>query len=191
MKILCFGDSNTYGYDPCSFLGSRYPTECRWTDLLGRILHCETINAGQNGREIPEREGEFREFEGLLDRQQPIDLLIILLGTNDLLQGNSPEAAAGRMEVFLNRIGLMKSRILLIAPPPMQHGEWVPDQALIHASMALNQEYKTLSERLGVAFADAGEWNIPLTFDGVHFTEEGHRAFAEGISNYLNKGDKI
>ena len=73
----------------------------------------------------------------------------------------------------------------------MQHGEWVPDQALIHASMALNQEYKTLSERLGVAFADAGEWNIPLTFDGVHFSEEGHRAFAEGISNYLNKGDKL
>ena len=73
----------------------------------------------------------------------------------------------------------------------MQRGEWVPNQALIDASVALSQEYKTLSERLGVAFADAGEWNIPLTFDGVHFTEEGHRIFAERLSNYLNKGDKI
>ena len=191
MTILCCGDSNTYGYDPCSFFGSRYPAEHRWVDRLAQELHCETINKGKNGREIPRRPQEFLEFERLLSENASVDLLIILLGTNDLLQGNSPEAVAARMEVFLNRIGLMKSRILLIAPPPMQHGEWVPDQALIHASMALNQEYKTLSERLGVAFADAGEWNIPLTFDGVHFTGEGHRAFAEEISNYLNKGDKL
>ena len=191
MKILCYGDSNTYGYDPCSFFGSRYPAEHRWVDRLAQERNCETINKGQNGREIPRRPQEFLEFERLLSENASVDLLIILLGTNDLLQGNSPEAVAARMEVFLNRIGLMKSRILLIAPPPMQHGEWVPDQAMIHASMALNQEYKTLSERLGVAFADAGEWNIPLTFDGVHFTEEGHRIFAERLSNYLNKGDKI
>ena len=55
--------------------------------------------------------------------------------------------------------------------------------------MALNRAYKALSQRLGVGFADAGEWNIPLTFDGVHFTEEGHNAFADGLINYLNKGE--
>ena len=112
-----------------------------------------------------------------------------MLGTNDLLQGNSPEAAARRMEDLLNRIHPKRFRTLLIAPPHLKRGEWVPDQALIHASLSLSQKYKGLSERLDVEFADAGEWNIPLTFDGVHFTEEGHRIFAERLSNYLNKGE--
>jgi lysophospholipase L1-like esterase len=71
----------------------------------------------------------------------------------------------------------------------MQRGEWVPTQTLIDASVALNYAYKSLSERIAVGFANAGEWNIPLTFDGVHFTEEGHKAFAVELANYLNKGE--
>ena len=64
-----------------------------------------------------------------------------------------------------------------------------PAQTLIDASTALNQSYKGLAGRLGIGFADAGAWNIPLAFDGVHFTEEGHRIFAEQIVNYRNKGE--
>ena len=187
MKILCFGDSNTYGYDPRSFFGSQYPAQHRWVDLLAQNLDCETVNAGENGREIPRREGELLRFDLMLTNQKPVDLLIIMLGSNDLLQGNSVEAVVKRMEAFLEHIDLHKSKILLIGPPPMQRGEWVPTQALIDASVFLNQEYKSLSERLDVGFVDAGKWNIPLTFDGVHFTEEGHKAFAEGLANYLTK----
>ena len=55
--------------------------------------------------------------------------------------------------------------------------------------MALAKQYQVLSERLGIRFADAGEWNIPLAYDGVHLTEEGHRAFAEGVIEYLHKGE--
>ena len=189
MKILCFGDSNTYGYDPHSFFGSQYPAQHRWVDLLARMLECKAVNVGENGREIPRREGELMRFDLMLANQKPVDLLVIMLGGNDLLQGNSGEAIAQRMEFFLEHIDLEKSKILLIGPPPMQRGEWVPTQTMIDASVALNHEYKALSERLGVRFADAREWNIPLTFDGVHFTEEGHKAFAEGLANYLNKGE--
>ena len=53
MKILCFGDSNTYGYDPRDFFASRYPAQDRWVDLLGNNLGCIVVNAGENGREIP------------------------------------------------------------------------------------------------------------------------------------------
>ena len=189
MKILCFGDSNTYGYDPRSFFGSQYPTQHRWVDLLAQKLGCKSVNAGENGREIPKRDGERMRFDLMLAKQKPVDLLIIMLGGNDLLQGNSVETVVKRMEAFLEHIDLNKSEILLIGSPPMQRGEWVPTQTLIDASVSLNQEYKALSQRLGVGFADAGEWNIPLTFDGVHFTEEGHKAFAEGLANYLNKGE--
>lgn len=189
MKILCFGDSNTYGYDPRSFFGSRYPEEYRWVDLLARKLNCTAVNAGENGREIPSRELEYARFHQLLARHKPVDRLLIMLGTNDLLQGNAPETVARRMAVFLESVDLDRSRILLLAPPPLAPGEWVTDQRLIDASAALSLQYNTLCRRLGVAFADAGAWHIPLAFDGVHFTQEGHRAFAEALEDYLNKGE--
>ena len=189
MKIVCFGDSNTYGYDPRSFFGSQYPAEHRWVDILARKLNCKVVNAGENGREIPRREGELMRFDLMLTNQKPVDLLMIMLGSNDLLQGNSVNAVAKRMEHFLEHVDLDRSKILLIAPPPMQLGEWVPSQHLIEASKDLNSEYRALSRRLGVGFADAGEWNIPLTFDGVHFTEEGHKVFAERLAACLDKGE--
>ena len=189
MKILCFGDSNTYGYDPRSFFGGQYPAQHRWVDLIARKLSCTVINAGENGREIPSREGELLRFDLMLTNQNPLDLLIIMLGSNDLLQGNSVDDVIKRMERFLEHIGLDKAKILLIGPPPMQRGEWVPTQEIIDASKELNDRYKDLAKRSGVRFTDAGEWNISLTYDGVHFTEEGHKAFAEGLANYLNKGE--
>ena len=189
MKILCFGDSNTYGYDPRSFFGSQYSAQHRWVDLLAQKLNCTAVNAGENGREVPRREEELMRFNLMLANEKPVDLLIIMLGGNDLLQGNSVEVVVKRMEAFLEHIDLDNSKILLIGPPPMQRGEWVPTQTLIDVSVILNHESKALSQRLGIGFADAGKWNIPLTFDGVHFTEEGHIAFAEGLTNYLNEGE--
>ena len=185
MKLLCFGDSNTYGYDPRAYFGSRYPAQHRWTDLLGKQLGCEIINEGENGREIPHCTRDFLMFDRMLASQGPVDLLILLLGTNDLLQGNSVQTVAQRMASFLERVLPGTPGILLIGPPILQRGEWVPTQALIDASAALNREYSILSRRLGVGFADAGGWNIPLAFDGVHFTQEGHNAFAERLADYL------
>ena len=189
MKILCFGDSNTYGYDPRSYFGNQYPAEHRWVDLLAKKLDCTAVNEGMNGREIPRRETELLRFDRMLAAQQPIDLLIVMLGGNDLLQGNPVETVVKRMESFLRYIELERSKILLMGPPTMQRGEWVPTQALVDSSKALNHGYKALAERLGVRFADAEEWKISRAFDGVHFTEEGHKAFAEGLAIYLNKGE--
>ena len=50
---------------------------------------------------------------------------------------------------------------------------------MTHASAQLAGLYRTLAQDKAIAFADAGAWDIPLAFDGVHFTEEGHRRFAE------------
>lgn len=180
MRVICFGDSNTYGYDPRSYFGGQYPAESRWVDLLAEKTGWEIINAGENGREIPRREYELIQVNQMLS-QRPVDLLIVMLGTNDLLQGATTETAAARMEVFLTQLPLSKEQILLIAPPTMQSGEWVTEKSLITASEQLAECYQVLAGQLGVYFADADKWNIGLTFDGVHFSEEGHKSFAGNI----------
>lgn len=189
MRMLCYGDSNTYGYDPRGFFGDRYPAECRWVDILARKLKWEIQNEGQNGREIPSRLFQYQRAGELLTPSAP-DIFAVMLGTNDLLRGYSAEASCSRMEAFLRHIQPKCGEILLISPPPMKRGEWVTEESLIAESVKLAGEYRTLSQKLGISFANAGQWNIPLAFDGVHFTEAGHRAFAEGLYTYLAKYKK-
>ena len=186
MRMLCYGDSNTYGYDPRGFFGDRYPKESRWVDILARKLNWEIQNEGQNGREIPSRPFQYQRAGELLTQSAP-DVFAIMLGTNDLLRGYSAEASSSRMEAFLRYIQPKCREILLIAPPPMKRGEWVTEESLIAESVKLGEAYQALSQKLRIAFANAGQWNVPLAFDGVHFTEEGHRAFAEGLYAYLTK----
>ena len=100
MRILCFGDSNTYGYDPRSFFGDRYGAEDRWVDLLAKQTGHECINAGANGREIPHNPHALR----LLTEHVPVDIFLVMLGTNDLLQGTSAKKATARMEAFLKTL---------------------------------------------------------------------------------------
>lgn len=174
MKIICYGDSNTHGYDPRGYLGGQY--DCPWPELLAVKTGWNVINEGMNGREIPQMPVSF---------PGDADLLIIMLGTNDLLRFRTPEAACENMERFLKSLTLNRDKILLLAPPPMKFGEWVPEQKLIDDSLALATHFHDLAERLGIRFADAGEWNIPLAFDGVHLTEEGHRVLADGLMQFL------
>lgn len=181
MKILCFGDSNTYGYDPRSYFGSQYPAQHRWVDLLSRKLNCKAVNAGENGREIPRREGELQRFDLMLSNQKSLDLLLVMLGGNDLLQGNSVEAVAQRMESFLVRIPLEKSQIVLIGPPRMKPGAWITDERLLEDCVRLNGAYGAIAQKLGVRFVDATDWDIDVTFDGVHYSEKGHQTFAENL----------
>ena len=172
MNIICFGDSNTYGYDPRGYFGGRYDGDSRWVDILASETGWTVSNMGENGREIPSAAPVLPE---------DTDLLIIMLGTNDLLQGRSPEQAAERLERFLSGIPLDRSKILVIAPPPVKRGAWVPGQQLIDDSHTFAQLCQTLAAQMGIRFADAGRWDVPLAYDGVHFTEQGHRAFAAGL----------
>ena len=181
MRILCFGDSNTYGYDPRGFFGDRYGAGDRWVDLLTKQTGHDCINAGANGREIPRNPYTFR----LLIEHAPVDVFLVMLGTNDLLQGASAKEAADRMEAFLNSLLPHCQQILLIAPPPMKRGAWVPTDELVAESIHLAEEYKLLAEKLNIPFVDTRHWNIELTFDGVHFTEEGHHTFAEKLGKEL------
>ena len=173
MTIVCYGDSNTWGYDPRDVFGEPYAQN--WCEVLADISGFSVRNLGENGRRIPEK----------VSLLSSTDLFAVMLGTNDLLQGDSADVVCWKMEHFLKSIPLPSEKSLLIAPPPMKLGAWVPDQQLIRESLRMADGYRNLAAKLGVLFADAGQWNIPLAFDGVHFTEEGHKIFAHNLYRFL------
>ena len=178
-QIVCIGDSNTWGYDPRGFGGGRYPAAVRWTAQLDSLPQWVIHNLGENGREIPHSAFALRLLGQQLEALAPLDGMCLMLGSNDLLCGASPAAAAARMEDLLDPLGAYGVPLLLIAPPPFCPGTWVAEEQLTHSSARLAGLYRTLAQDKAIAFADAGAWDIPLAFDGVHFTEEGHRRFAE------------
>ncbi|MBR5533760.1 MAG: lipase [Ruminiclostridium sp.] len=186
MRVMCLGDSNTYGFDPRSYFGGRYPAESRWVDILAARTGWEIQNEGENGRSIPRWEFELE----LLQRttiDDRVDLLILMLGSNDLLQGADAELTGKRMEAFLSWLPIPLSRVVLVAPPPMQPGAWVFEDRLLAESSKLAAVYRKLAESMEVRFTDAGTWGITLTFDGAHFTENGHKTFAEKLYQFLNE----
>lgn len=188
MRLLCYGDSNTYGYDPRSYLTARYPTDVRWTGLLPSDW--EVLNWGMNGREIPGPDA-WPDLDAALSQEAPVDAMAVMLGTNDLLQHHrwTPQNITDHMEALLLHLQvhptLEHAALLLIAPPPMVPGAWANSDFELQRSRQLAVCYKALAEQLELPFADAGDWNVALAYDGVHFLPEGHRAFAAGLVKQL------
>ena len=185
LKIYCIGGSNTYGHDPRSYIGSRYPEEIRWTD---RLKDCAAVNFGVNGMTVPNDAAYLidaikREESG--DEAQ--ELIVVMLGTNDLLEGKSAGQITDRMAEFLTSLSEANKPILLIAPPLLQSGEWVQCETVRAESQNLRERYHELAAKAGYLFADAGEGGIEMTFDGVHFSPAGHAAFAKKLENRIRE----
>lgn len=134
-SILCFGDSNTYGYNPKS--GQRYPDYLRWTEVLQKRLgpDFKVINAGLNGRTAAasflgdEWRSGLYAIEPVLAGNCPVDILVIMLGTNDcscelgLNAGqitDGIEALICRAEDIAVREQGYKPEIILVAPPHIE-----------------------------------------------------------------------
>lgn len=195
-KIFCFGDSNTYGYDARSMVGERLPARQRWVDILHELSGWEVINGGMNGRKIPRDSWAVGDFDRELSACGAVDLVLIMLGTNDLLMSFHPdiEKIGVRMERFARHVLEHPSvagdgtRILLVAPPVTgleaigQDGFGFDEEAGKFAAC-----YREIAGRLGLRFADAAAWNPALAHDGVHLAPEGHIALAAGLWRVLEK----
>ena len=184
MKILCLGDSNTYGYDPRSVLEDSYAAP--WPALLEEMLnrkgevHHTVINLGMNGRELPSSDLQMQWIDLQIRRELPADLLILLLGTNDLINTawQPEELVKQRLSRFLPHLRTIFPAlpILLLVPMPFNElGTWPTCSVYPPEIPAI---YKAAGTRYDCTVADCSQWNLPLTFDGVHLTEEGHRLFA-------------
>lgn len=179
--INCFGDSNTYGYNPVT--SGKYSI-C-WVDLLHEKTGDIFINNGMCGREIP---GNVYETERAVQvLQEPADRILIMLGSNDLLDGFTADEAGRKMERLLRSVP-RKEKIIMISPVPFKSGTWISSGRQIRESEKLQTVYRNVSAKTGIRFAATADWQIPLMFDGVHFTQDGHRIFAERIAELLAKG---
>lgn len=187
--VYFYGDSNTYGYDPRDLFGARYPASVRWTDLLQHRAEglFRFVPDGVNGRVVPVIKEHSFVLETLcrkLDALQPLALLCVMLGTNDLL--NMPAADADvvsdRMYRFVGYLQQLpechETQLLLVAPPHMQAQDPYYRSAA-SASLRIAAGYERVAAEHQIHFTDPALWNPELAYDGVHLSEEGHRVFAD------------
>ncbi|MGX8703929.1 MAG: GDSL-type esterase/lipase family protein [bacterium] len=191
MKLLCYGDSNTYGFDPRD--GGRYPKEGRWPDVLTARFGIETTNEGLNGRTIPYGECGFSMVRLMLTQTGDCDAVCIMLGTNDIFRiwDVTAEKVADRIRKLLANIPRFrrwdegKRRIILLSPPPLVLPDLPENAAYLRAASELPGAYRKLAGELGIEFFDVAALKPPMAYDGVHLSEEGHRQLAEALGKYL------
>ena len=186
-KLILFGDSNTYGFDPRGFLGGRYPKEVRWTTHVKEALKdsYEIVEEGMNGRMLPEL--GYGLFTTVIQGLSREDVFVMMLGTNDILLTNHPnvDATLQRLDSILSYVSKnCLATFILIAPPYISALD--QEMQLYHdCSVEMNEGYMKLAKAHNIKAIDAGSWNIGMGYDGVHFSIEGHKKFSEFLLKSL------
>jgi lysophospholipase L1-like esterase len=199
--VLCYGDSNTHGADPAG--GGRFARDVRWPGVLASLLEGEArvIEEGLNGRTTVRDDPYSPGRNGLdyllpcLDTHMPIEVLVIMLGTNDLKVtfGLAPsDIAAGAAALVDAALASAcgpdggPPRILLVAPPALGAPSDVMDlwgfAGAHERNGALPRLYRTAALRSGVAFLDASAIVAADPADGVHLSAESHRTLAHAVA---------
>ena len=202
-SILCFGDSNTYGQIPGRGPLDRYPPDARWPGVLKSQLGAgwHVVEEGLSGRttvhddpvEGVHKNGR-RYLRPCLQSHAPLDLVIIMLGTNDLkVRFNKPpsEVAMGIgclvydiKELAPGRGGTVPE-IMVVAPPPMLENikEWKSIFAgAYQKSHELALEFEIIADSLEVHYFDAGLVVTCDEADGFHIGAEAHRLLGTALA---------
>jgi lysophospholipase L1-like esterase len=201
--VLCFGDSNTHGQIPGRGPLERYRREQRWAGVLHGVLgqNWEVIEEGLSGRTTVHDdpiEGSMKNgrtyLRPCLQSHAPLDLIIIMLGTNDLKRRfNMPpsEVAMGVGCLVYDIRELSPGptghdpEIMIVAPPPMLQDlkEWESIfSGAQEKSRKLALEFEIMADSLEVHFFDAGTVCQCSPADGFHIDEEAHRRLGEALA---------
>lgn len=202
--VLCFGDSNTWGYVPGSD-GERFPREVRWPARLADALGSEwdVIAEGLNGRtatlDSPVAEGRngLTYLLPCLHSHAPLDLVVIYLGTNDAgdrysLPAETIAEAVGRLVRVVRTSesgpGGAAPDVLVVCPPPF--GTLDPDGSFANAggkSQQLGRWFAEVCGRLDCELLDLAGIAAYSDLDGIHLTAEGHAAVAAAVEERIRR----
>ncbi len=207
--IVCFGDSNTWGFIPGSEC-ERYGPEVRWPGVMAAALgdagH-RVVEEAQNGR-MTAWDDPCEPFVNkcgathlpvVLESQKPIDLVILMLGTNDLKNhmNHNAQAIADGMGA-LAEIGLASDagpgknppRVLIVSPVPVADGQCPFGHLFDRAgpvSRALADAYRETADSLGVAFLEAGAFATCPETDCIHIDDRGHAAIGAAMARKVSE----
>jgi lysophospholipase L1-like esterase len=202
--VLCYGDSNTWGYDPAT--KTRYPLDVRWTGVLTNRLGADyrVIEEGLNGRTTrwddpiePSRNG-LTYLRPCIESHQPLDVIVIMLGTNDLKSrfdlsaSDIAQSAAALAEMawrFAHAPDGSHAKVLLVAPPAVSTLTEL-DQMFDEAhekSRQFSRYYRLAAGWYDLPFFDAGAVIVSSEKDGIHFDLEEHRKLGEALADDVRR----
>ena len=200
--IMCFGDSNTYGYIPKT--ADRYDEDVRWTGILNhrvKDLGYRVVEEGLVGRTTvfpdnlrPGRKGsEFLPV--LMESHYPVDTVVLMLGTNDCksVYSATPEVIGQGIEQLLDQINTVNpdAKILLVSPIYLGERIWEEDfdpefdKNSVEVSRNLPRVYEKIARRRNVSYLPASEFARPGEADQEHLDELGHSRLANAIYEKL------
>jgi lysophospholipase L1-like esterase len=195
-RVLCFGNSNTWGYIPG--IGERFDYNSRWPGILARNLNgkYQIIEEGLNGRTIAWDDPTHNGRNGLkylipcLETHRPLDIVIVLLGTNDLKNyfNGSVQDIVNNMDKTIKIIkegqygsdGIPPQILLLSIPHILKINR--RDSSFIDArekSIQLTAHYREIALNNHINFLDIATTVKPSPIDGVHLNKENHKKLAQ------------
>lgn len=202
--LLCYGDSNTHGTPPMPSreASGRFGPAERWPGVLAADLGeaWRVVDEGLPGRTTvhPDLiEGVHKNglavLPAVLESHQPIDLVVLMLGTNDLKCrfqvsadeiGESIAQLVRTVQQSLTGPGGTAPKLLLVAPPPVLEtgclGEMFAGGA--EKSHRLAAAYGAVADRHGIAFLDAGTVIVSSPVDGIHFDAAEHGKLGRAVA---------
>ena len=205
--IVCFGDSNTHGYN--SFDGGRFSEHERWPCVLERLLPKDYAvkEEGLSGRTTVFSDPLFEGLDGLsyifpcLMTHEPVDLLIIMLGTNDTKERfcvNPENIAKGLGRLLQKAVSARDAwrsspNILVITPPPIEEGYETSDigsemgRGCAEKSRRLAPLFKETAELNNCHFLDTGsvEGVHMAPYDHMHLSKDSHRLLAQRLAQEI------
>ena len=207
--ILCYGDSNTWGSDPVN--QGRFDHKTRWPMVLKAILNKNAppddpawwvVEEGLSGRTscredpIEGDKNGLRQLLPILGSHKPIDIVAVMLGTNDLKPRFNPSAFDIARGVQSLTIAIQKSdygpgnaapKVLMICPPPTVASPVFKHifGDCIELSKKLPPMFRAMAAECGAAFLDAGKYIKSSAADGIHLDAEDHRKLAEVVAEQV------
>lgn len=200
-NILCYGDSNTYGFNPVDY--SRYGENTRWTAILQQNLGTEykVINEG-----MPNRTGFVDNPEGILYSSQKhfpakllkidsLHILVLAIGTNDLMfQYNITFETVEKGLNNLIKTAKEKTKNIIIIPPTILNENILNgyfgsmfDKISIAKSKEIGKVYRKISNENQCIYFDINELVMPSIVDGLHYNENSHKIIADKLTEIIKR----